>query len=108
MPRGLTPLSWLRRQSAQRRLQAGFGLLIALLLAVAGLAALRFNEYRSTVDAYADGSMQRIRLAAELSADTGVVSRMLISLITGDRDVRLAAYDAIESAHRRINGKWRN
>ncbi|MBP8143973.1 MAG: HAMP domain-containing protein, partial [Inhella sp.] len=104
MPRGLTPLSWLRRQSAQRRLQAGFGLLIALLLAVAGLAALRFNEYRSTVDAYADGSMQRIRLAAELSADTGVVSRMLISLITGDRDVRLAAYDAIESAHRRING----
>ena len=41
MPRGLTPLSWLRRQSAQRRLQAGFGLLIALLLAVAGLAALR-------------------------------------------------------------------
>ena len=68
MPRGLTPLSWLRRQSAQRRLQAGFGLLIALLLAVAGLAALRFNEYRSTVDAYADGSMQRIRLAAELSA----------------------------------------
>ncbi len=104
MPRGLTPLPWLRRQSAQRRLQAGFGLLIALLLAVAGLAALRFNEYRGTVDAYADGSMQRIRLAAELSADTGVVSRLLISLITGDRDVRLAAYDAIESAHRRING----
>jgi diguanylate cyclase (GGDEF)-like protein len=94
---------WLRRQPAQRRMRWGFGLLIGLLVAVSALAALRFAQYRASVDEFANQSMQRVRLASELSADTGLLSRQLLTLVTAEREQRVEAYRVIDAAHQRID-----
>jgi diguanylate cyclase (GGDEF)-like protein len=93
---------WLRRQPAHLRLRWAFSLLIGLLLLVAGLAAARFHEYERAVSAFASGSMQRIRVASEISADVGRVSRQLLTLVTGERDLRATAYRNIDIAHSRL------
>jgi len=94
---------WLRQQPAHLRLRWAFGLLIGLLLLVSGLAAARFHEYERAVAAFSEGSMQRIRVASEISADVGRVSRQLLTLVTGEREIRTLAYHAIDEAHQRLD-----
>ncbi len=93
---------WLQRQPTHLRLRWAFSLLIGLLLLVAGLAAARFHEYERAISAFSSGSMQRIRVASEISADVGSVSRQLLTLVTGERDLRVVAYRNIDTAHSRL------
>jgi diguanylate cyclase (GGDEF)-like protein len=94
---------WLRRQPAARRLRWAFGLQLLLLLLVAGFAALRFHSHQQMVQDLASGSLQRIRLAAEISGNTDRSSRLLLALLTGDREARDGTYRLMEDAHRRID-----
>lgn len=94
---------WLRRRSIGLRMQLGFLVQLLLLLAVAGLAAVRFIEHGQALERLSLESMQRLRLAADVNAYGNRAARQLLMVVTGAPEQRADASAGIEAANQGLD-----
>ncbi|MBI3380668.1 MAG: MCP four helix bundle domain-containing protein [Aquabacterium sp.] len=85
-----------------QRLMLGFGLVIALLMLLAGLAILRINSLNSEIGSMVNETYPRTVIANRMKADLGDISRSMLSiLVMSDADQMKGEVANIEKVTKR-------